>query len=213
MEKKKSDTPSVPEKKRRRRKEKRPAEIIEAGFLEFAENGFAGTRLSDVALRAGVVKGTIYRYFHSKEALFQAAVSSRIVSTLDHVEDLVDNYPGPTDELLKLVLQTIYEKIIGSDARILIHIVIAEGARFPEIPAYYHQEVISKATSLLDHIVRRGIERGEFRDGPAAKVPIILMAPAILAAVWKLTFEQVEPLALGPFIEAHMDIILNGLRA
>jgi hypothetical protein len=39
------------------------------------------------------------------------------------------------------------------------------------------------------------------------------MAPAILAAVWKLTFEQVEPLALDRFIEAHLDLVLNGLRA
>ncbi len=60
--------------RRRRRKEARPGELIEAGLAEFAEKGFAATRLEDVARRAGVSKGTIYRYFESKEALFQAAL-------------------------------------------------------------------------------------------------------------------------------------------
>lgn len=203
---------SEPEQiKRRRRKDARPAEIIEAGVAEFAEKGFAGTRLSDVAARAGVVKGTIYRYFDNKEALFQAAVNSRVVSTLDNVEEVVENYPGPTDELLKLVLKTIYEKIVASDARDLLRIIIAEGARFPEIPAYYYRESISKGMAMIERIVQRGISRGEFRDGPIATMPNVIMGPAIFAAIWKITFEEVAPMDLGMFMDAHVDMALNGL--
>ncbi len=199
------------EKKRQRRKDARPAEIIEAGLAEFAEKGFAGARLSDVAARAGVVKGTIYRYFDNKEALFQAAVKSRIISTLDDVGDLVEAYPGSTDELLRLVLKVIYEKIVASDARVLLRIIIAEGARFPDIPAYYYRESIAKGMALIDRIVQRGISRGEFQDGPMTKMPNIIMGPAIFAAVWKMTFEPVEPLDLDLFMEAHVDMALNGL--
>ena len=57
-----------------RRKEARPAEIIAAALHLFDEKGYAATRLDDVALRAGVSKGTIYLYFDSKEALFNAVV-------------------------------------------------------------------------------------------------------------------------------------------
>jgi len=198
-------------KKRQRRKDARPAEIIEAGLAEFAEKGFAGARLADVAMRAGVVKGTIYRYFDNKEALFQAAVTSRIVSTLDNVEELVESYPGPTDELLKLVLKIIYEKIVASDARVLLRIIIAEGARFPNIPANYYRDSISKGMALIERIVQRGVEQGEFQDGPMSKTPTIIMGPAIFAAVWKMTFEPVAPLDLDTFMEAHVDMALNGL--
>ncbi len=198
-------------KKWQRRKDARPAEIIEAGLAEFAEKGFAGARLADVAARAGVVKGTIYRYFDNKEALFQAAVTSRIISTLDNVEELVDGYGGPTDELLKLVLKVIYEKIVASDARVLLRIIIAEGARFPDIPANYYRDSISKGMALIERIVQRGIEQGEFRDSPMSKMPNIIMGPAIFAAVWKMTFEPVAPLDLDAFMEAHVDMALNGL--
>ena len=53
---------------RRRRKEARPAELTAAALDLFVEKGFAATRLDDVAVRAGVSKGTLYLYFDSKEA-------------------------------------------------------------------------------------------------------------------------------------------------
>lgn len=59
---------------RARRKFERPGEILEAAFEEFVENGYAGTRLEDVAARAGVTKGTIYFYFESKEDVFASMV-------------------------------------------------------------------------------------------------------------------------------------------
>src|SRR5215468_3108055 len=48
------------EKRWTRRKDARPAEIVAAALACFAERGFAGTRLDDVASRAGVTKGTVY---------------------------------------------------------------------------------------------------------------------------------------------------------
>lgn len=198
--------------KHRRRKAARPGEIIDAGLLEFAENGFAGTRLEDVAARAGVVKGTIYRYFKNKEDLFQAAVRARIAGTLDHIETLVDTYPGTTPDLLRLLLNAIYGQVVDSDASVLIRIIIAEGPRFPEIPAYYHREMITKGEALLKKVIARGIERGEFRQTPAAEMPIVVVAPAITAAVWRMTFDPVAPLPLDKYRDAHIDVILNGLQ-
>ncbi|HLY78578.1 MAG TPA: helix-turn-helix domain-containing protein, partial [Caulobacteraceae bacterium] len=54
-----------------RRKEERAPEILEAALASFAEKGFAGTRMDDIAARAGITKGTIYLYFESKEAVFK----------------------------------------------------------------------------------------------------------------------------------------------
>src|SRR5262249_18040312 len=60
-----------------RRGERRDA-ILAAALEEFSANGFSGTRLDDVAERAGVAKGTIYLYFHDKENLFQELVRSML---------------------------------------------------------------------------------------------------------------------------------------
>jgi AcrR family transcriptional regulator len=50
----------------------RREEILAAALELFARQGFAATRVPDIAQRAGVGAGTIYRYFASKEALFNA---------------------------------------------------------------------------------------------------------------------------------------------
>jgi AcrR family transcriptional regulator len=54
-----------------RKKEKRE-QIIQAAAKVFARKGFAGTLIADMALEAGIGKGTIYEYFDSKEDLFFA---------------------------------------------------------------------------------------------------------------------------------------------
>ena len=84
------------QKPRRRRKDVGPGEIVEAGLQEFAKNGFAGTRVEDIAQRAGVVKGTVYRYYASKEALFEAALKSRVPGALGTVDQLIKVFPGTT---------------------------------------------------------------------------------------------------------------------
>ena len=68
------------QQKYQRRKEDRPAEIAEAAFEEFAEKGYAATRVDDVARRAGVSKGLTYLYYKTKDCLLY---------TSDAADDLV----------------------------------------------------------------------------------------------------------------------------
>lgn len=198
---------------RKRRKEDRPAEIIEAGLLEFADKGFAAARLEDVATRAGVVKGTIYRYFADKEELFEAAIRSRIAPVFDHIESLIDAFPGSSEDLLKAVFERIYRQLFATDFNVIVRIIISEGGRHPKIAEHYYAQSISKGRRLLGKIVARGVERGEFRAGPASDLPMVVIAPAIMAMVWKMTFDRFDPIEADRFLAAHIDLVFNGLRA
>ena len=62
-----------------RRPSARPEEILDAAFQVFGEEGFARTKLDDVARSAGVSKGTLYLYFDSKETLFREMVRAKIL--------------------------------------------------------------------------------------------------------------------------------------
>jgi len=199
------------EKPRQRRKDARPTEIIDAGLLEFAERGFAATRLEDVATRAGIVKGTIYRYFESKEALFEAALKSRIAPIFLDIVPMVEAFPGSTADLIRHLVQQFYRELFGSDVRILVRIIITEGSRFPAISELYYNESIAKGRSLLQAIVKRGVARGEIRPGPAAELPEVMMAPVIMALIWQMTFARFDPISVDQFMAAHIDLILHGL--
>src|ERR1700755_633057 len=70
--------PAKPASNRAERAAERREAIIAAAMDEFMAQGFAATRLDDVARRAGVAKGTIYLHFKDKEALFQELVRTAL---------------------------------------------------------------------------------------------------------------------------------------
>jgi AcrR family transcriptional regulator len=202
--------PESEPRKRRRRKEARPTEIIEAGFQVFAVHGYAGARLGDVAERAGVVKGTIYRYFEDKQSLFLAVVRSK-VPVIGEVSALIDGFEGTTRELLLGLLHLIYAKVVDSDVPVLMRIIITEGPKFPELVRLYHRETIAKVRPLLEKIVARGVARGEIHADHARLLPLMIPAPAIMACMWRMTFDAFDPVDTHDFLEAHVELLCRGL--
>lgn len=199
---------------RRRRKAARPGEIVEAARHAFIERGFSETRIDDIAARAGVSKGLVYVYFPSKEALFEAVVRATVLPVLDRAAALIaasDAIPSAT--LLRLMIETIYREMVDSERRRLIHRIVAEAPRFPEMARFYHGEVITKGRNLLRTLVDRGIARGEFTPSPMSLYPEIAIAPALLAAIWKMLFDPYEPLDSAGFMDAHLAVMLKALGA
>src|SRR6516225_5946207 len=72
-----------PSRKWERRSDARPKELISAALELFAHRGFAGTRLEDVAAKAGVSKATVYLYFKNKEDLFEAVAREAVGPSLE----------------------------------------------------------------------------------------------------------------------------------
>ncbi|MGE0607747.1 MAG: TetR/AcrR family transcriptional regulator [Pirellulales bacterium] len=204
------DTPS---KKRVRRKEARPQELVAAAVEAFAEQGFAGTKIEDIARRAGVAKGTVYLYFATKDALFEAAVRENISPIFVKLDALASERPTSASQLLTTVIRRVYSELIENPTRrVVMQILITEGSRFPHLLQFYHDEVMAKGKQILRHVIQFGIDAGEFRSSPALAVPEIIMSPAIMAAVWKMSFECISPLDMEQFVAAHIDMVLSGLR-
>lgn len=64
--------------------DRRREEILAVATMEFARRGYPGTDLQVVADRLGVGKGTVYRYFESKESIFLAAVDRGMRKLKEH---------------------------------------------------------------------------------------------------------------------------------
>lgn len=199
---------------KKRRKDARPGEIVEAARAEFVDRGFSAARIDAIAERAGVSKGLVYVYFPSKEALFEAVIRSAVVPVLDGAAALIAADPEtPAPDQLRMVVGTAYRELVKTERRRLLHMIIAEGPRFPELARFYHGEVVSKGRALLRALIARGVARGEFRASALADYPEIVLAPALLAAMWKLLFEPFEPVDTDAFMAAHLDVMLRGLAA
>ena len=142
---------------RQRRKEARPAELMAAALELFVEKGFAGTRLDDVAARAGVSKGTLYLYFDSKEALFKAVIQEGIVPILEEGAGLVDSFEGSAGELLRLLINEWWQRIGNTHLGGVPKLMISEARNFPELAVYYHDAVIMRGRDLMRRTLQRGI--------------------------------------------------------
>lgn len=94
----------------------------------------------------------------------------------------------------------------------VLKILISESARFEHLARFYYDEVISGARAMLSRIISDGIASGEFRETPIAQEPRVIVGPAIFAAVWKMTFDKAETLQTRPWLEAHIDLVIHGLR-
>lgn len=197
----------------RRRKEARPGEILEAALDLFAEKGFAATKLTEVAKHAGVSKGTVYLYYDSKEALFQALVKEMVLPHIEQSEQTVEKYEGATADLMYGLMQFWLDNIINTRICGIPKLVIAEARNFPDIAKFYVDNVVNRGTAMVERILQRGIDRGEFRVNDIHHSARAIMAPMIFAAIWEQSLAPFEesPYNAKDFLKTHLDIILNGL--
>jgi AcrR family transcriptional regulator len=198
---------------RRRRKDARPSEIADAALALFSERGFAATRLEDVAVRAGVSKGTVYLYFPTKEDLFRAVLRQGLLPNLAAMEQAVAAYEGPTPDLLRQLVGRMLH-LLDTNLTAIPKLILAESGNFPAIARMYADEVVKRAMALLSGILRRGIARGEFRAiDPQSAVPSVV-APFLMLILWKHSLGQHTDVAMDPkaVMETHMDVLLRGLE-
>lgn len=207
---------SVTAKDRRwsRRKEARPEEITAAALELFSERGYAATRLEDVAARAGVSKGTLYLYFANKEELFKAVLREGFISPLAEMRETAQRHEGPTFELIEMLVRGWWQHIGATRLSAIPKLVIAEARNFPELARFYVDEVVRPGRAAITDILRRGIERGEFREVDPEIAGRLLVAPLFMVALWGsslavCTPERIDPL---PLLEAHIEMLRRGLE-
>jgi len=212
-----TDTHPTPDERRpRRRKEARPAELLEAAWDVFAEKGFAAARMEDIAARAGVAKGTVYLYFAGKEAVFQALVQSAVLPNLERFETALTADPAPAADRLRRLMTGIIG-VIDQNPRLLVFpkLVIGEGRNFPEIAAFYKANMIDRLVALIAGIHAQGVAQGEFRPMDSDTAARLCLSPLLMLMVWRTTFDVPGARfpAPGDFIAAHLDTFLRGLAA
>ena len=198
-----------------RRKEARPEEITAAALELFVERGFAATRLEDVAARAGVSKGTVYLYFANKEELFKAVVREGLVSPIAEMKGFVAQYPGSSFELLRMLILGWWEKVGATRMSGIPKLLLGESGNFPELVRFYLAEVVEPGHEVMKAIVRRGIERGEFRNVDPEDAALLIAAPLLQMMLWRSALEpqSARKLDVARHLEAHMDMLKHGLGA
>lgn len=166
----------------KRRPEHRPGQIIEAALEVFGKKGLAKTRLEDIAVRAGVSKGTIYIYFENKEALFKEVVRETAIAAIASGEERPES--GSPSDQLRMLMERYWEFVTSSAFSTIHRLVIGELHQFPDLARFYADEVIDRGMRLITGIIRRGIDAGEFRETDPSAAARMLVALFVMNGVW-----------------------------
>lgn len=198
--------------KREARSAGRRNAILAAALEEFAANGFAGTRLDDIAKRANVAKGTIYLYFADKETLFQELLRTMFAPIVAALEN-IPKTDMPTRAIVEQMIGLFVREVVGTRRKDVIRLVIAEGPRFPKLAEFHYREVLSRVMAAMSALMARGIARGEVKNPAYATFPQLMAAPGLVAVIWSGLFERFAPLDVEAMMRAHLDIIFGERKA
>lgn len=131
--------------------------ILEATLKLIAERGVHEFRTEDVAARAGVGKGAIYRRYRSKDELVTAAVAA-LVS-----EEIAVPDTGSTRADLLVLMREAVELYRGSLASRLMPNLIGAIAQKPELARTVRDGFLTGRRVALTQVLERGVERGDLR--------------------------------------------------
>ncbi|NMG34032.1 TetR family transcriptional regulator [Azoarcus sp. TTM-91] len=183
--------------------------IVRAAMAAFMEHGFADATMADVAQRAGVAKGTPYRYFPTKEALFEGVVQEVIGKALFGAGKETRLAGERVGAYLRRTLLPAMREIELAGRAAVARLVIAEGARFPALVEVYRREAYEPLLRRIEALGREAVAEGELRSDALVRFPHILVGPLWLGMLHNGLFRQAGVLDIGEMFAAELDLIFG----
>ncbi|MFC3059055.1 TetR/AcrR family transcriptional regulator [Paenirhodobacter populi] len=186
--------------------------LLHAALDEFVENGFAGAQMSRITERAGIAKGTAYRYFPTKSALFEGVVAefmAPLISGIGPPEPRADESVG---DFLRRSLIPVMTTIETSRRADVARLVLAEGRNFPFIVQAYRREAYDRTIDFVRAAARIAMERGELTDDRLLRHPQLIFAPLWLAMIETGILVPDAPVSGAELLAEQIDLIFPPSR-
>lgn len=158
----------------------RQRELLRIAADLFADRGYTATTVRDIADEAGILSGSLYHHFDSKESMIDTILSAFVDETLSSYEAVIAEGKGPAETFEGLV-QASLGGMVGNRSAILIY---QNEARFlASQPRFaYLGEAHRKFERIWTGVLRSGVESGVFRDSIDPKLVYRLVRDTVWTA-------------------------------
>ena len=133
--------------------------IIESSMKLFADKGFNGTSMRDIAKAAGITLPTIYYYFGNKEDLYQSILQEVIEKFIEATATAAVGVEGMREKLVAMGMAK--HRFIAENREMML-LYLRELSRPTGEGSL--SESLEKGLMMLEMVVREGIEKGELRQ-------------------------------------------------
>ena len=183
--------------------------ILKAALRLFAAKGYDGTTTKDLAKKAKVAEGTLFRYFPNKKAiLIEVATQGWIEILTDLLTELSEmgNYHAVTQVMKRRVLRM-------RENNDLLKVCFIEAQFHQELKEKIQSEVIIKMTDVAEAFFETAMDKGIYRRINPKIVAQVFLGMFAIAGFSSETIidPQASPQALQEMAEGIADIFLNGV--
>lgn len=198
----------------RRRAESRPDEILEAALEIFERDGFDAARVEDIARDANISKAGVYLYFETKEAILRGLIEREVAPLARNFKAMAEAGVSDPEGSLRRLLAAFTELAADKRKFAVPRLVLAVAGRYPDLAAFYRENVVDQALGAIRALIEAGIEKGVFRPCDAGAAARAVLGPMFIYGFYT-HFLQGDPGPLGSAerVKAHTDLLLNGLAA
>ena len=181
--------------------------ILEQAIRTFAEVGFRNADVQVIADKAGVGKGTVYRYFGNKEDLFWAACFAVLERLEKHV---IAASEGPQEALPTLRrVGLAYAAFFETNPHYL-DVFVQNRAEFRGDVPESHKQFQENLMRVFTDVIQRGIDEGEIRPVDPRKA--ITSLGSVMYGTVNFACYVKDRYTLTELAEHTLDIFLDGIR-
>ena len=136
--------------------------ILNAALEVFAEKGLHGATVVEIAKRAGMTGGALYRYYPSKEEIFKAVIEQHSVAftALEMLRDLMPELKPVT--ALKFIAQGMFLYFASNVD--FIRVAVSESLRDPELSRPFFNKMLEPSSEFVKSCIDLWKEQGLLRD-------------------------------------------------
>ncbi|HNW85285.1 MAG TPA: TetR/AcrR family transcriptional regulator [Candidatus Cryosericum sp.] len=169
-------------------KDERQQRILSSALKVFIRKGFAATKISDIALEAGMSNGLMYHYFQSKEEIYAELVRRAATFSRRLLEQVQADGSEPMDQLRSLavrIFQTVEKQQAGGHYFVLILEAMTSGV-YPA-QAIECQHGSGRPFEALVGIIAEGQRRGQIVEGDPGQLAITFFSAIVGLALLKVS--------------------------
>lgn len=186
--------------------ERRREEILDAAARLFAKHGYRNTDMDYVAQALDIAKGTIYRYFPSKEELFLAAADRGMRRASEFVDASLDPAAEPLERMTQGMRA--YLTFFRNNPQ-FVELFIQERAEFRDRPQQTYFAYRDRRLAPWREVFRSLIAAGRVRELPPDRI-VAVISNLVYGTMFTNYFTGQHEPAEQQAAEI-MDIVLNGL--
>jgi TetR/AcrR family transcriptional regulator, cholesterol catabolism regulator len=187
----------------------RRAELLGIAAGLFAERGLRATTVRDIADAAGILSGSLYHHFDSKESMVDEILREFLDALFDRYRAIVARQLGPRGTLEAVVVAS-FEAIDQHHAAVAIY--QAEARHLAEQPRFaYITERLTEFRRLWHDVLKAGIADGSFRDDLDVELSYRFLRDTVWVGVgW---YRPGGKLGIGDIARQYLSIVLDGIAA